>query len=50
MVNELVNNFGTIILITVVFGIGIVTLLSGYVKASPDTAYIISGLRKNLKF
>lgn len=49
MVNELVNNFGTIILITVVFGIGIVTLLSGYVKASPDTAYIISGLRKKPK-
>lgn len=49
MVNELVNSFGTIILIVVVFAIGIATLLSGYVKASPDTAYIISGLRKNPK-
>ena len=29
--------------------LGVVLLLSGYVKASPDTAYIISGFRKKPK-
>ena len=40
-------NFGTIIGITVVILlVGIIA--SGYVKAPPDTAYIISGLRKKI--
>lgn len=37
---------GIAVLAIVVIGI----LVSGYVKASPDTAYIISGLRKNPKY
>lgn len=37
------------IVIAVVVLLVLVVLVSGYVKASPDTAYIISGLRKNPK-
>lgn len=48
MLNEIMN--GITIALPVVIGIGGVgTLASGYVKASPDTALIISGLRKKPK-
>ena len=33
--------------ILIIVGLGLVILLAGYVKAPPDKAYIISGLRKN---
>ncbi len=39
----------TIIPIAVVLLLIIIILITGYVKASPDTAYIISGLRKKPK-
>ncbi len=38
--------FGIIAVVVIVL---LVILMTGYVKASPDTAYIISGLRKNPK-
>lgn len=37
------------VIIPVMAVILIVVLVTGYVKASPDTAYIISGLRKQPK-
>ena len=37
---------GIVVLVLLVVGI----IISGYVKASPDTAYIISGLRKQPKY
>ena len=40
---------GIMIPIIVVIVLLILMLTSGYVKASPDTAYIISGLRKHPK-
>ena len=40
--SELVKFIVPAIIVIVVLAI----LLSGYVKASPDTAYIISGMRK----
>ena len=49
MVNEVTSNLGTIIPIVAVAGGGIAVAISGYIKASPDTALIISGLRKQPK-
>ncbi len=40
---------GTLIPILIVVLVLILILITGYVKASPDTAYIISGLRKKPK-
>jgi Uncharacterized protein conserved in bacteria len=47
-VEMLINNVGVIIGI-IVFILVLIIILTGYVKASPDTAYIISGLRKDPK-
>ena len=44
MINEVII-FGGVIFVTGITGI----ISSGYVKASPDKAYIISGLRKEPK-
>ncbi|MDD7390447.1 MAG: SPFH domain-containing protein [Lachnospiraceae bacterium] len=41
---------GTIWPVLLVIVLFIFIMITGYVKASPDTAYIISGLRKNPKF
>ena len=49
MVSEVLGMAGTIVPIVVAVGGGITIFASGYVKASPDTAYIISGLRKQPK-
>lgn len=46
--SEILGMVGTIVPILVVIAI-VLVLASGYVKASPDTAYIISGLRKQPK-
>ena len=48
MVNEVVASLGVIVPV-VICGGGIGIIASGYVKASPDKAYIISGLRKDPK-
>lgn len=40
-------NFGWIITVVAVIAL-LGTIASGYVKAPPDTAYIISGLRKKI--
>lgn len=40
---------GVFISVLVVVGLVIGVFVSGYVKASPDKAYIISGLRKQPK-
>ncbi|MCR5836846.1 MAG: flotillin family protein [Lachnospiraceae bacterium] len=52
LVSSIVDNTGTIGIIAIAAGVIIILaiLASGYVKASPDTAFIISGLRKNPKF
>lgn len=49
MVNEIVSNLGVIVPVVVVACGGIGVVGTGYVKASPDKAYIISGLRKQPK-
>lgn len=49
MVNEIVNELPVIIPGVMAIGGGITVMVTGYVKASPDTAYIISGLRKEPK-
>lgn len=49
MVNEILRVVGTIIPIVVVIVCVVLLFIMGYVKASPDTAYIISGLRKQPK-
>ena len=46
MILEVVLKVLPVILILLVI---LIILASGYVKASPDTAYIISGLRKQPK-
>ena len=46
---DTIGSFGTIGIIALIEILLIVILISGYVKASPDTAYIISGLRKHPK-
>ena len=45
----LVENLGIIVCAAVVLALVIVVLVTGYVKASPDTALIISGIRKRPK-
>ncbi len=47
--DELFETMGIMIPVLVVVGLLILLFVSGYVKASPDTAYIISGLRKRPK-
>ena len=49
MVNEILSNLGVIVPVVIACGGGIGIVGSGYVKASPDKAYIISGLRKEPK-
>lgn len=49
MLYEFLGMIVTIIPAAVIAIIVIILLVSGYVKASPDTAYIISGLRKKPK-
>lgn len=49
MVNEIINGLPVIIPVVVGLGGGVTVLATSYVKASPDTAYIISGLRKHPK-
>ena len=52
MVNEILGMLGragTIVPIVVVLAVVVIVFATGYVKASPDTAYIISGLRKHPK-
>ena len=49
MVDSLLKMAGIAVPVFVVILIIIVILATGYVKASPDTAYIISGLRKQPK-
>lgn len=52
MVNEILGMLGmagTIVPIIIVLVVVIIVFATGYVKASPDTAYIISGLRKHPK-
>lgn len=46
MIKEVIGNFEVVAPVAVCIGGGIGAILSGYVKASPDTAYIISGFRK----
>lgn len=45
MLTELLQILIPVVIVIIIFAI----LLSGYVKASPDTAYIISGMRKKPK-
>lgn len=45
MLELLAGSFGTIVVVILVIAL-ILILASGYVKAPPDTAFIISGLRK----
>lgn len=49
MLGDLFRMFGTVIPIAIIAIAVIILFATGYVKASPDTAYIISGLRKNPK-
>ena len=52
MVNEILGMLGkagTIVPIVIALVVVIIVFATGYVKASPDTAYIISGLRKHPK-
>lgn len=49
MMNEILGIAGVFLPIGIVILIVILILATGYVKASPDTAYIISGLRKQPK-
>lgn len=45
MLELIVGNMGTVLIVILVIAL-ILILASGYVKAPPDTAFIISGLRK----
>ena len=47
--DELMRMFATLVPVTIGVVIVLIILITGYVKASPDTAYIISGLRKQPK-
>ena len=49
MLSEIIEMAGVIILVAVVVVILVLFLATEYVKASPDTAFIISGLRKQPK-
>lgn len=46
MINEVIGSIGVVAPAAICIGGGVGVVLSGYVKASPDTAYIISGFRK----
>lgn len=45
----IVSLLGTLLPVAIIIALIVVLLATGYVKASPDTAYIISGLRKQPK-
>lgn len=47
--SSILSNLGMVIPIVVVVLVVVGLLVAGYVKASPDRAYIISGLRKEPK-
>ena len=47
--NVILAMFGKLLPVFILLVLVIVILITGYVKASPDTAYIISGLRKKPK-
>ncbi len=49
MPEDFLGTIGTIGGIAIIAILAIIIIISGYVKASPDTAYIISGLRKHPK-
>ena len=44
----ILSNLGIIIPILIVIVLLIIIIATGYVKAPPDTAFIISGLRKKI--
>lgn len=46
---ELIMNNPTVVIAVIVIIFIVIIVISGYVKASPDTAYIISGIRKQPK-
>jgi len=46
--NMIMDNIGIFIVVAVVLILIILILVTGYVKAPPDTAFIISGLRKKI--
>ena len=45
---EAVMAYQSLIIVLVIAVLVIVILTTGYIKAPPDTAYIISGLRKKI--
>ena len=47
--NVILAMFGKLLPVFILLVLVLVILITGYVKASPDTAYIISGLRKKPK-
>ncbi len=47
--NVILAMFGKLLPVFILLVLVLVVLITGYVKASPDTAYIISGLRKKPK-
>ena len=49
MIRDVMGIVGTVVPVVIVLLILLIILATGYVKASPDTAYIISGLRKQPK-
>lgn len=49
MLSEIFGGWATVVIILIAVVLVVVVLITGYVKASPDTAYIISGLRKKPK-
>lgn len=49
MLDIILGMLGTIVPIVAAVVLLIILFASGYVKASPDTAYIISGIRKRPK-
>lgn len=49
MLSEMLGMVGAFIPIVLVVALVFIILVTGYVKASPDTAYIISGLRRQPK-
>ena len=47
--SNILSNLGMVIPIVAIVLVVVGMLVAGYVKASPDRAYIISGLRKEPK-
>lgn len=47
--SSILSNLGMVIPIVAIVLVVVGSLVAGYVKASPDRAYIISGLRKEPK-